>query len=298
MPHIELNEHFLKALDMLEKSRENVFITGKAGTGKSTLLDYFRRQTPKKVAVLAPTGVAALNVLGETIHSFFRFKPDITLKKIKKLSFRSKAKNLYLGIEMIVIDEISMVRADLLDCIDRFLRFNGPKQNKPFGGIQMVFIGDLYQLPPVVASQEKNIFKEHYPSPYFFDARSFPLLNMRYLELEKIYRQKDNLFIKFLNGVRNNSVTEEDLGFINTRVNPAFDGRGEGFSAGPDIEDAASFVITSNANLFAIIKLSNQRKGKEYGRACYQRSPRKDEKETGGDESEAFQNFKDHRGSP
>lgn len=165
---IEINAQFKKALDVMENTRKNVFITGKAGTGKSTLLDYYRSITSKKIVVLAPTGVAALNVQGETIHSFFWFKPDITVGKVKKLS--AKKGRIFKEIDAIIIDEISMVRADLLDCVDRFLRLNARKSKEAFGGLQMVFIGDLYQLPPVVTGKEKEIFKLHYKSQYFFDA--------------------------------------------------------------------------------------------------------------------------------
>lgn len=148
-PKIEINNEFRLALDLLQNSSKNVFITGKAGTGKSTLLEYFRQQTNKNVVVLAPTGVAALNVKGQTIHSFFKFKPSITLEKVKKI-VKDRKNNLYQAADTIVIDEISMVRADLLDCVDRFLRLNCVQQRKPFGGKQVVFIGDLYQLPPVI----------------------------------------------------------------------------------------------------------------------------------------------------
>jgi hypothetical protein len=120
----------------MEDSDRSIFITGRAGTGKSTLLNYFRNVTKKKVAVLAPTGVAALNVKGQTIHSFFRFKPGITPDRVKKLR-SDNSESIYRKLDAIVIDEISMVRADLLDCVDRFLRLNGPEANKPFGGIQM-----------------------------------------------------------------------------------------------------------------------------------------------------------------
>jgi ATP-dependent exoDNAse (exonuclease V) alpha subunit len=139
----------------MEDSDKSIFITGRAGTGKSTLLNYFRNVTKKKVAVLAPTGVAALNVKGQTIHSFFRFKPGITPDRVKKFRSSDDNENIYHKLDIIVIDEVSMVRADLLDCVDRFLRLNGPEANKPFGGIQMAFIGDLYQLPPVVTGSEK-----------------------------------------------------------------------------------------------------------------------------------------------
>lgn len=217
---IELNEQFKKALDIMENTGKNIFITGKAGTGKSTLLDYFRFATRKKTVVLAPTGVAALNVQGETIHSFFGFKPDITLQKVKKIN--GKKAHIYKKVEAVIIDEISMVRADLLDCVDRFLRLNGKDPRSPFGGIQMIFIGDLYQLPPVVTAKEKEIFRTHYGSPYFFDADLFKNFSMEYLELEKVYRQKDEKFIKLLNSIRNNSIMEEELAVLNERVGAEF----------------------------------------------------------------------------
>ncbi len=213
---IEINSQFQKALEAIE-SRKNLFITGKAGTGKSTFLNYFRGHTERKVAVLAPTGVAALNVEGETIHSFFRFKPDITLEKIKKL--KGRRSSLYKEIDTIIIDEISMVRADLLDIVDRFLRLNAKSSALPFGGAQMVLIGDLYQLPPVVTSREKTIFETRYESPYFFDARVFRNHPMEMIELEKIYRQKDPCFIELLNSIRNNTVTDDQLRMLNARVN-------------------------------------------------------------------------------
>jgi ATP-dependent DNA helicase PIF1 len=163
---IEINEQFKRALDIIENTRKSVFITGRAGTGKSTLLSYFRSITNKKVVVLAPTGVAALNVKGQTIHSFFRFRPNITLQMIKQLRAVEKETTIYQNLDAIIIDEISMVRADLLDCVDRFLRLNGPSPDEPFGGIQMIFIGDLYQLPPVVTGVEKTEFKTFYKTPY------------------------------------------------------------------------------------------------------------------------------------
>lgn len=220
---IEINRDFQKALDIIGETGKNVFITGRAGTGKSTLLNYFRTNTKKKIVVLAPTGVAAINVRGQTIHSFFGFKPNITLQGIRKKFKTKDEKNIYEKLEAIVIDEISMVRADLLDCVDKFLRLNGPNKNKPFGGIQMIFIGDLYQLPPVVTGQEKEIFKNHYKSPYFFSSHIFEDFEMEFIELEKIYRQKDDAFIKLLNAVRNNSVTENDLARLNERHDPLFE---------------------------------------------------------------------------
>ena len=213
---IELNPEFKRALQLLEQTSKSVFITGKAGTGKSTLLDYFRNITRKKTIVLAPTGVAALNVRGETIHSFFKFKPNISPQKIKPVS--AKRKRLYQAVETLIIDEVSMVRADLLDCVDAFLRRNGKHRAAPFGGVQMVFIGDLYQLPPVVAAAEKELFTAQYESPYFFSASALRDLPLEFIELEKIYRQKDEHFIELLNAIRNNSVTAAHLERLNTRA--------------------------------------------------------------------------------
>lgn len=218
--NIELNEQFRKALDVMENSSRNVFVTGRAGTGKSTLLEYFRGVTKKKIAVLAPTGVAALNVNGQTIHSFFRFGTDIIPEKVKK--YRGPDRELYKKIETIVIDEISMVRADLLDCVDKFMRLNGRDGGEAFGGAQMVFIGDLYQLPPVVTGKEKEAFRVHYGSQYFFDAKAFHGLDMEFIELEKIYRQSDANFIGLLNSIRNNSAGAKELVEINKTVDPWF----------------------------------------------------------------------------
>lgn len=219
---IEINDRFKAALDLMENTSRPVFITGRAGTGKSTLLDYFRHITDKEIAVLAPTGVAALNVKGQTVHSFCGFKPDITLDTVPKL--REKKGLLYKNLDAIIIDEVSMVRADLLDCVEKFLRLNGPDSKKPFGGIQMIFIGDMYQLPPVVTSEEKEIFFNRYDSPYFFSARVLreSLFRMDLIELEKIYRQTDGEFITLLNAVRNRSISEEELGRLNGRHDPDF----------------------------------------------------------------------------
>ena len=213
---IDFNPQFQRALDLMEKTHRNAFITGRAGTGKSTLLNYFCEHTDKKAVVLAPTGVAAINVGGQTIHSFFGFKPDVTLRAIRK-KFRDEKKNIYRKLETIVIDEISMVRADLLDCVDKFLRLNGPDEKLPFGGVQMIFIGDLYQLPPVMTGHEREIFREHYTTPYFFSASVFQELEWEFIELEKIYRQKDDEFIRLLNAIRNRTVTDDDLLLLNRR---------------------------------------------------------------------------------
>ena len=216
---IEFDKQFKTALNLLNKNfKKNIFITGKAGTGKSTLLNYFTKNTEKNVATLAPTGVAALNVKGETIHSFFRFKPGITQKEAEKLAKKTKRAKLYKNLHMIIIDEISMVRADLLDCMDIFLR-KVLKKSSPFGGIRMVFIGDLYQLPPVLTSQEKKHFKNLYESPYFFSSNVMKneKFKLEFLELDKIYRQKDPVFIEILNAIRNNTVTDDQIEKLNER---------------------------------------------------------------------------------
>ena len=218
---IDLNPEFQKALELMEGSRRHVFVTGRAGTGKSTLLTYFRRNTRKNLVVLAPTGVAAINVGGQTIHSFFGFKPDVTPASIRKRD-RDEKKNLYRKLTTIVIDEVSMVRADLLDCVDKFLRLNGPDFTLPFGGVQMVLIGDLYQLPPVVTSAQKEIFRGHYATPYFFSAQAFTGLPIDFVELETVYRQKDDEFVRLLNAIRNRSATDADIASINRRYDPDF----------------------------------------------------------------------------
>ncbi len=229
---IELNDRFRHALHLMENTGRNVFVTGRAGTGKSTLLEHFRDTTKKNIAVLAPTGVAAVNVKGQTIHSFFNFRPDVTPDTVGKI--RPRDKGMYKKLDAVVIDEISMVRADLLDCVSLFLKKHGRKKSGPFGGIQMIFIGDLYQLPPVVTSREKALFQEHYKSPYFFSARVFDEdlfsmipgqkadFEMELVELEKVYRQKDDAFLGILNGIRNNTVTDDDIEVINSRYKPDF----------------------------------------------------------------------------
>ena len=216
--NIEINDDFKKAIDLLENSNKTLFITGKAGTGKSTLLTYFRTNSTKNVIVLAPTGVSAINVKGQTIHSFFRFKASSSLQEINsKKSPDKKLLSILKATDTIIIDEISMVRADLLDMVDAKLR-KTLNENLPFGGLQMVFIGDLYQLPPVVSGKaEREFFSTFYESSYFFDAKIFKQLDLEIIELEKIYRQKDSDFIEILNKIRNNSIEDYDLEKLNER---------------------------------------------------------------------------------
>jgi ATP-dependent exoDNAse (exonuclease V) alpha subunit len=219
--NVEINDSFQKALDAMEHGTRSVFVTGRAGTGKSTLLEYFREHTKKKIVVLAPTGVAALNVRGQTIHSFFKFKPGITPATVKRRVDKEQ-KNIYEELHAIVIDEISMVRADLLDCVDRALRLNRDRKAEPFGGVQMIFIGDLYQLPPVVGREEEEMINDYYGSPYFFSARSLSDVEFETVELEKIYRQKDISFIRILNAVRDNSIGIKELNDLNARHVPGY----------------------------------------------------------------------------
>jgi ATP-dependent exoDNAse (exonuclease V) alpha subunit len=214
---LEINDQFKKALHLMNNTSQSLFITGKAGTGKSTLLDYFCEKGKKQPAVLAPTGIAALNVNGQTIHRFFNFYIDVTPQRIKEKKTKPKNSKLYKNLKTIIIDEVSMLRADLLDCIDTFLKMYGPKPKTAFGGVQMIFVGDLYQLPPVVTSKEKNIFTNHYKTPYFFSAHALLNFEIEVIELEKVYRQKDHAFIELLNKIRNNSVETEDIAHLNSR---------------------------------------------------------------------------------
>lgn len=218
---IEINEKFKEALNAVETGK-NLFITGRAGTGKSTLLKVIRDNLKQNYVVLAPTGVAAVNIGGQTIHSFFGFRPDITLEKVMRRKHPRNAE-VYENLEVLIIDEISMVRADLLDCVSLFLSMHGPKKGRVFGGVQLIFIGDLYQLPPIVTYKEKEIFSEMYVSPYFFDARAFAETEFKIIELTKIYRQTEEKFINILNAVRNKSVNDELLYDLNKRVDFNFD---------------------------------------------------------------------------
>ena len=221
MKPLELNSDFKIALDLIEKEGKNLFITGRAGTGKSTLLQLYRNSTRKKVVVLAPTGVAALNVRGQTIHSFFGFPPRlISPREISK----RKDRRLYRNMDVLVIDEISMVRADMLDNIDFFLRLNRDSP-LPFGGVQVVFFGDMFQLPPVVASDfELEVFSTTYESAFFFSAQIFRQgFELEMLELRKVYRQENRHFLRLLDAIRLNHADQDDLDELNERYEPDFD---------------------------------------------------------------------------
>ena len=210
--------HELKyALDTLEHSGKSVFISGRAGTGKSTLLQLFRSTSRKRIAVVAPTGVAALNVSGQTIHSFFKFPPRLLAPHdIKKV----KNRKLYKNLEVLIVDEISMVRADMFENIDLFLRINR-EVNAPFGGVRIIVFGDLFQLPPVVASDfERKYLAERYKTPYFFSSRAYKsiMYEMETIELNTVYRQSERHFINILDQIRSKSIDWEDLEDLNHRV--------------------------------------------------------------------------------
>lgn len=222
---LEFTEEFSKAYDLMEYSKNCVFITGKAGTGKSTLLQYFQKNTKKKIVLLAPTGVAALNIGGSTLHSFFQLPPrPLQDNEIKAVS--GKRSKIYKSLETIIIDEVSMVRADMMDVIDKFMRLNGKTPAKPFGGVKMIFIGDLFQLPPVVSSnEEKQLFSTNYNSPFFFSAKVFEKLKIDFVELTTVFRQKEQTFINLLNSIRNNQATQNQIQKINQRYLPQFDAK-------------------------------------------------------------------------
>jgi ATP-dependent DNA helicase PIF1 len=209
---IELNDQFQTAIQAVNDGR-NVFITGAAGTGKSTLLQHLRSTTTKQCVVLAPTGVAALNVGGQTIHSFFKFPP----RYLDPITIRPRVSELFQNLKMLIIDEISMVRADVMDGIDIVMR--GSRGNDaPFGGVQIVFFGDVYQIPPVVDSTELEIyFKEQYGGPYFFRSNVFKRLQLTRITLVKNYRQKDEEFLRLLWKVRTGEVDEQTLNKLNER---------------------------------------------------------------------------------
>ena len=211
---IELEDQFKNIFNKMESSNQNIFITGKAGTGKTTLLEYFRINSKKNFVILASTGISAIKAKGKTIHSFFLFPPRILInEKIKRL--RS---NIIKNVDTILIDECSMIRCDLLDAIDQSLRLNR-NSDESFGGVQIILLGDIHQLPPVIRENERDIFDSFYPNGhYFFHANCYQNSNISTYELTKIYRQKDAEFIYILNKIRSGNVTEADLLPLNNKV--------------------------------------------------------------------------------
>ncbi|MFH1504020.1 MAG: DEAD/DEAH box helicase [Candidatus Omnitrophota bacterium] len=197
---IEVTEEYENIEKLLNNNLPILFVSGKAGTGKTTLIHYLREKLNKNVVVVAPTGVAALNAKGATIHSFFRLPPRIiTNEDIKGV----RSRTVYEKIDVLIVDEVSMVRADLIDAMDQFLRLNGPRSNQPFGGIQVLFVGDLFQLPPVVKKQEEKILAaRRYESPFFFSAKVLQNCEFVPIELCKIFRQTDSKFTEMLNRIR------------------------------------------------------------------------------------------------
>ncbi len=220
---LEFTPKFDEALAKMENGRAFVFVTGRAGTGKSTLLRHFIQTTKRQAVVLASTGVAALNVEGETIHRFFKIPPGVTPDIARQEALERKNAKVYRKLDTLVIDEISMVRADLLDSVDAFLR-TVRRDDRPFGNVRVVGIGDLHQLPPVVRTEEMSAFKEFYATPYFFSSRVYAELEVDdqidFVELEKIYRQTDADFIHLLNSIRNRTAKAEDFRKLNSRILP------------------------------------------------------------------------------
>lgn len=217
---LDFTPQFENALAKMENGKAFVFVTGRAGTGKSTLLKHFVQNSKFNVPVLAPTGVAALNVDGETIHRFFKLPPAVTPDIARQEALERKNAGIYRKINALVIDEISMVRADLLDSMDAFLK-TVRKNHLPFGGVRLIGIGDLYQLPPVIRQDENQAFSRFYSSPYFFSAKVYRMLAelgmVDFAELEKIYRQKDQDFIRILNAIRDRTVSASELITLNAR---------------------------------------------------------------------------------
>lgn len=215
---IEITPEWREILDVLENTNQSVFITGKAGTGKSTLLRHFRKHSKKRIVVVAHTGVAAVNVQGQTLFSFFGFRPPLKEKAVKRRVLEDT--EIYKNIDTLIIDEISMVRADVLDCVDTFLRKNGPHPKTPFGGVQVVLVGDLFQMPPIVDNGEEEMFRDYYRSKFFFDSRSYNSIPFRNFVLKKVYRQADSHFVEILDAIREGKCTTEQVHEINKQHIP------------------------------------------------------------------------------
>lgn len=234
------NKEFNKAIDYILNTDKTIYLTGKAGTGKTTFLKYLKKVTHKRMVVLAPTGVAAINASGETIHSFFHIRPsvyipedplrtadselnEISMKSIFKHLKYSKSKvELIRNLETIAIDEVSMVRCDIMDVIDKILRLYRDS-TKPFGGVQMILVGDAYQLPPIVKKEEQEILKSSYDGIFFFDSKVMEQIinnnQLIYVELQKVYRQNDSKFIELLDRVRVNDMQDKDFALFDSKIN-------------------------------------------------------------------------------
>ena len=232
-PVIDLdNAEMQQALQIIQFTRRSLFLTGKAGTGKSTFMRNLAATTKKKHIVLAPTGIAAINAGGSTLHSFFKlpFHPLLpndsryTPRNIRDtLKYNSEKCKLLREVELIIIDEISMVRADIIDFIDKVLRIYNRNMREPFGGKQLLLVGDIYQLEPVIKEEVRQLLRPFYPSNFFFDARVFKEMQLVSVELRKVYRQKDPLFIELLDHIRTSRVTTADLSLLNNRVNASIE---------------------------------------------------------------------------
>ncbi len=235
------NIEFNNALDIITHTKKTVYLTGKAGTGKTTFLKYLKTTVDKNMVIVAPTGVAAINAGGQTIHSFFQISPSLFVPNDKRLrkvanigdddqstifehfTYSKEKRKIITNLEILVIDEVSMVRCDLLDVIDRLLRIFRKKEYAPFGGVQVVLIGDTFQLPPVLKEEDKELLMPHYESEFFFSSKVIQETQPIYIELKKIYRQKDQRFINLLNKIRNSNLTREQLKGLNTKYEPTFD---------------------------------------------------------------------------
>ena len=217
------------AYDFAQQTNRSLFLTGKAGTGKTTFLRKLKDSTSRQIAVVAPTGVAAINAGGTTIHSFFQlpftpFFPTLEGRKdlIGKIKMQEYRRRVIRELEVLVIDEISMVRADLLDAIDCLLRYFRFRNDEPFGGVQLIFIGDMFQLSPVASDEEWRILSQYYTSPYFFSSHVVAQQPPLYIEFEKIYRQTNDEFIRVLNEIRNDCLTPESMQLLEQRYDPGF----------------------------------------------------------------------------
>ncbi|MBQ2163569.1 MAG: AAA family ATPase, partial [Muribaculaceae bacterium] len=232
------NIEFQNAWKMIQNTHRSVFLTGKAGTGKSTFLKYICAHTKKEHVVLAPTGIAAVNVGGQTLHSFFKipFKPllpddpDFSPRRIRKtLRYSAQKVKLIRKLDLIIIDEISMVRCDIIDFIDKVLKVYSGNMREPFGGKQLLFVGDIFQLEPVVTRDMKEILRRYYQQFFFFNARVFNSLGLIPIELRKIYRQNDSAFVAMLDRIRVSHATATDLNLLNSRCNTDYQEQEDSF---------------------------------------------------------------------